>query len=135
MLAWFSRGSGPVLLRNPVFCNFSGGGGEAYPCPPLDPRKLFRFSLLKVVFVCNLYVPKTNIYIFLFWFKHDDFGHIISQSIPLTIVVFYLGMGRDQGACYDSVILCLVLLHAHKKGRRSVCALQSDLHLCYSLSA
>ena len=40
------------------------------------------------------------------------------QSIPLTIVlmselaVFYLGMGRDQGACYDSVIFCLVLLNA-----------------------
>ena len=30
---WFYRASGPVLLRNPIFCNFSGGGGLV-PCPP-----------------------------------------------------------------------------------------------------
>ena len=33
---WFYRGSGPVLLRNPIFCDFSGGGVRT-PVPPLDP--------------------------------------------------------------------------------------------------
>ena len=31
------RGPGPVLNRNLIFCNFSGGS-DALPCPPLDPR-------------------------------------------------------------------------------------------------
>ena len=36
MLAWFFRGSGPVLLKTLYFCNFSevgGGGGGRTPCP------------------------------------------------------------------------------------------------------
>ena len=33
----FFRG-GPVLLRNPIFCDFPGGGGVRTPFPPLDPR-------------------------------------------------------------------------------------------------
>ena len=32
----FYRGSGPVSLRNPIFCYFSGGPSPL--CPPLDPR-------------------------------------------------------------------------------------------------
>ena len=35
-LRYFS-GSGPVLLRNPIFCDFSGGGVRT-PSPPLDPH-------------------------------------------------------------------------------------------------
>ena len=33
-------GSGPVLLRNLIFCDFSEGGGVGVmtPCPPLDTR-------------------------------------------------------------------------------------------------
>ena len=31
------RESGPVLLRNPIFYDFSGGGGSGPPLPPLDP--------------------------------------------------------------------------------------------------
>ena len=31
----FFRGSGPVLLRNPIFCDFPGGPDPLYP--PLDP--------------------------------------------------------------------------------------------------
>ena len=30
----FSSGSGPVLLRNPMFCDFSGGGGSGPNVPP-----------------------------------------------------------------------------------------------------
>ena len=40
------RGSGPVLLRNPIFCNFPGGGsGSPVPHNPphLDPRMLVVF--------------------------------------------------------------------------------------------
>ena len=33
---WFFRGSGQVLLRNPIFCDLSwGGGGSGPPPPPL----------------------------------------------------------------------------------------------------
>ena len=32
----FFRGSGPLLLENPIFCDFSGGARP--PCPPLDPH-------------------------------------------------------------------------------------------------
>ena len=35
------RGFEPVLLRNPTFFDFSGGGGPD-PCPPLDPRMIYR---------------------------------------------------------------------------------------------
>ena len=38
---WFFRGSGPILLRNPIALWFSlgvGGGGVRTPCIPLDPR-------------------------------------------------------------------------------------------------
>ena len=30
-------GSGPELLRKPIFCNFPGGGSGT-PVPPLDPH-------------------------------------------------------------------------------------------------
>ena len=30
----FFCGSGPVLLRNPMFCDFSGGGGQTHVPPP-----------------------------------------------------------------------------------------------------
>ena len=33
---WFSRGSGPILLINPICCDFSGGGGGG-PDPPVSP--------------------------------------------------------------------------------------------------
>ena len=33
-------GSGPVLLRNPIFYDLQGGGGVRTPVPPLDPRML-----------------------------------------------------------------------------------------------
>ena len=39
MFLWFFRGSGPLLLGNPIFCDFSGG-----PDPlslPLDPRMMY----------------------------------------------------------------------------------------------
>ena len=43
------RGSGPVLLRKPIFCDFSGGGGggSGPPVPPLDPRMIF-FRLMQI---------------------------------------------------------------------------------------
>ena len=45
---WFYRGSGPVLLRNPIFLYLFRGGGVRTPCPPLDPHMvwlLFMYSL------------------------------------------------------------------------------------------
>ena len=40
---WFFRGSWPVLLINPIFCDFSGGGGSGSPVrpPPLWHRTLW----------------------------------------------------------------------------------------------
>ena len=35
MLAWFFRGSAPVLQKNYIFVVFQGG--VRTPCPPLDP--------------------------------------------------------------------------------------------------
>ena len=39
---WFFRGSGPVLLKHPLFVIFQGGGGVRTQCPPppLDPRMM-----------------------------------------------------------------------------------------------
>ena len=38
------RGSRPVLLRNPIFCDFSGGGGGPDPLSsPLDPHMHLNF--------------------------------------------------------------------------------------------
>ena len=34
---WFFRGSGPVLLRNPIFLWFSRGGGGGGSGPPVPP--------------------------------------------------------------------------------------------------
>ena len=34
---WFYRGSGPILLRNPIFCDFWGGDLDPL-APPLDPH-------------------------------------------------------------------------------------------------
>ena len=31
---WFFGGSGPVLQRNPIFCDFPGGSGTPAPPPP-----------------------------------------------------------------------------------------------------
>ena len=36
----FFRGSGAVLLRNPLFLSFSGGGGPVPLRPPLDPHMI-----------------------------------------------------------------------------------------------
>ena len=37
MLAWFFRGSGPVLLRNPIFfVFFRVGGPDPLPPPPFE---------------------------------------------------------------------------------------------------
>ena len=33
-------GSGPVLLRNPIFYDFSGGGGSGPSVPALDQRMI-----------------------------------------------------------------------------------------------
>ena len=48
----FFRGSGPVLLRNPIFfCHFPRGGGESGPLPPpppLDPH------MVKISFCCYI---------------------------------------------------------------------------------
>ena len=47
---WFLRGSGPVLLRYPIFYNFPEGVGT--PCrPPLDPQMYYLFVF--VLFTCN----------------------------------------------------------------------------------
>ena len=47
----FLRESGPVLLENPIFCDFSGGGGVRTPVPPLDPHMYFHDIL--VLITCN----------------------------------------------------------------------------------
>ena len=39
---WFFRGSEPVMPRNPIICDFSGGG-VGPPVPPLDPRMQLGF--------------------------------------------------------------------------------------------
>ena len=43
MLAWFFRGSGPVLLRNPIFFVFffRVGGPDPLPPPPLNPHMAY----------------------------------------------------------------------------------------------
>ena len=59
MLAWFLKGSGPILLRNPIFCDFLGGGGGQDPCLPLwirpclDKQKFER----KIV---NIFLPEED---------------------------------------------------------------------------
>ena len=35
------RGSGPELLRNPIFLCFFRGGGPGPPVPPLDPHLFY----------------------------------------------------------------------------------------------
>ena len=35
---WFFKGSGPVLLRDPLFLRFFRGRGSGPPVPPLDPH-------------------------------------------------------------------------------------------------
>ena len=42
MLAWFYRGSGPVLLKKLYFYDFSGGGGPDPLSPSLDPPMWLR---------------------------------------------------------------------------------------------
>ena len=52
----FFRGSGPVLLRNLINCDFSGGGVQT-PCPsPLDQGMCIQFNIL---FASNTVVVKT----------------------------------------------------------------------------
>ena len=54
------RRSGPVLLRNPIFCDFSGGGGRdplstplwIHACNCAHTKNLF--SNLSITFVFNL---------------------------------------------------------------------------------
>ena len=45
---WFFRGPGPILLRNPIFCDFSGeGSGPTAPlfiCPCLSLAYIFLIS-------------------------------------------------------------------------------------------
>ena len=57
----FFRGSGPILLRNPIFCNFSGGGGPD-PCPTLDPHML---ALAREMIFCVLHVQLSH-------FSHNE---------------------------------------------------------------
>ena len=60
---WIFRGSGPVLLRNPILCDFSGGGVQTH-CPPLPPLWIHHvfaglcqryFSLARVSFYVTGY--------------------------------------------------------------------------------
>ena len=86
LVLWFFRGSGPVLVRHPIFCYFLGG--VRTPCPPLDPPMYMQGSI-----VCNTPFPHrpriariaTN------WFLlirggGDSWGFIIFVS---PIVMFY----------------------------------------------
>ena len=45
LVAAIFRGSGSVLLENPIFCDFSGGSGP--PALPLDPH-MFITGMLQV---------------------------------------------------------------------------------------
>ena len=50
------RGSGPVLLRNPIFFIFQGGGGGLDPLsppPPLDQHLSFFLSVFGLVSFCG----------------------------------------------------------------------------------
>ena len=40
LVAAIFRGSGPVLLENPIFCDFSEGGVRTPFTPPLDPHMM-----------------------------------------------------------------------------------------------
>ena len=42
---WFFRGSGPVLIRNQIFCNFSGGGSGPSPSSLLINAWLISFKM------------------------------------------------------------------------------------------
>ena len=48
-LCFFFKGPGPVLLRNPIFCDFSGGGGG--PVPPSGSAHVHIF--LNKHFICK----------------------------------------------------------------------------------
>ena len=54
MLAWFFRGSGPVLLKNLYFCDFSGGSRP--PDPPLDPP----MAVLAIKLLTNMIKEKRS---------------------------------------------------------------------------
>ena len=57
LVAAIFRGSGPVLLENPIFCDFSGGGGSGPPVPPLDTHMgsfVFDHKILQDSTVCIL---------------------------------------------------------------------------------
>ena len=47
------RGSGPVLLRNPIFCNFPGGGSGSPVPTPIWIRTCWWYSLLKSYWMCD----------------------------------------------------------------------------------
>ena len=59
MLAWFFRASGPVLRRNPTFCDFSGAGGPDPLCPLLDRSGLGCYVEGHLVFLQNISETQT----------------------------------------------------------------------------
>ena len=62
------RGSRPVLLRNPIFCEFSGGGGGGGGPDPLNPH----LEPHLISFLCFLQEYKLLIYAFIGSVSRDD---------------------------------------------------------------
>ena len=89
MLAWFFRGSGPVLLKIPIFCDFSGGGGGGggvrTPCPPpLDPPMEGSdeaAQMYKCKSLCHLDTQRRDIDEGSFFFKISFFKKIFQEYL------------------------------------------------------
>ena len=68
-MAWFLKGHGPVLLRNPIFlCFFTGS--EISARPPLDPRKVTLSE------ICSLGQVKFSLFISVLIPLIRHLGHI-----------------------------------------------------------
>ena len=60
-------GNPDQLLRKPIFCDFSGGGGSESLSPPLDPRMIVLLRILEFGIV-KYHISAQSILFAAFWY-------------------------------------------------------------------
>ena len=97
----------PVLLGNPIFCDFLGGGGPDPMLPPFDPRMQLKN------FMCNFY-RYLSLLVYSLFHSIKYFAMFMAWVSLLNIRIFK-----------RSTIFYQIMVHT----------LNDDLYSCFTLSS
>ena len=119
LVAFFFRGSGPVLLKKLYFCDFPWGGGPDHCFRPLDPRIR---TILKLTSLLFPWLPSMNVDSCRLDVHHIHLIYVInyfdaSLNIHVSIAPLFMDVGKQSRARLDATesdVLSGPLLFVHR---------------------